>query len=322
MKLVAVCDEIEQKAEVAARRWSARSYYGDVETMLRKEQLQFLSVCTPPLAHTDIVCKALESGVNVICEKPLAMKTREVERMMAKASAGTAKLTMICNELYNPAVIRARRVLEWLHQQPNRVEFQMLRSPNDKLSFREHWSHNLPGGVFGEMMIHGIYVIRHFLGDLAVQSVRVDKRNEHGSMKHDELRASLRSGEKHGEIHISFNSPQHQVIMDLYGEKNSVRADLFTSDVFFLRNSDARYTAKAAEAMTQASVAMGNAVGIMRDAASYHLGRLRSSHEGNIRAFVDSVLNGTPPPLSLEDMHALVNTQEQITGLIDADDSP
>jgi predicted dehydrogenase len=250
------------------------------------------------------------------------MTRREVERMTAKARSGSAKLTMICNELYNPAIIRTQRVLESLHQQPSRVEFQMLRCSNDRLSFREHWSHNLPGGVFGEMMIHGIYVIRHFLGDLTVQGVHVEKRNEHGWMKHDELRASLRSGEKHGEIHISFNSPQHQVITDLYGEKNSVRADLFTSDVFFLRNGDGRYAAKAAEAMTQASVAMGNAVGIMRDAASYHLGRLRSSHEGNIRAFVDSVLNGAPPPLSLEDMHALVNIQEQITGLIDADDSP
>jgi predicted dehydrogenase len=317
MKVVAVCDEIEEKAEAAARHWGVGAHYTDIEAMLRKEQLRFLSVCTPPLTHTDIVCKALESDVNVVCEKPLAMTTVDVERMMGRVRAGTAKLTMICNELYNPAILRAGKILESLHQQPKLVEVQFLRPANDKLLRPEHWSHSIPGGMFSETLIHGIYLIRHFLGDLTPRDVHLSKQRDH-EWKWDEMRASLGSNEKEGVVHISFNSPYRQNLMDLYGEENGVRADFFNSDVFLLRNAERRYSAKAAEVWTQTSVAMENALGILRDAALYHFNKIHTSHEANIRSFVNSVLNGVPPPVSLADVHAMVNTQQQITDSIDA----
>ena len=314
MKLVAVCDVIRERALAAARRWGVHSHYGDFETMLSREDLEFLSVCTPPFTHADMVCRALDAGVNVVCEKPLAMTAKEVERMTVKANAGTAKLTMICNELYNPALSRAMRVLESLRDQPRAAEFQVLKPADQgKHSIRGHWCHNIPGGPFGELIIHGISVLRHCLGDLTVGSIQLDKQG--GS----ELRASLRSDKKRGNLLISLNSPRLQIMLDLYGIRNSVRADLFSGDVFLFRSdSKLHFAAAAAEATTQASVAMGNALGILRRAASCRLGRRHSEHMANIAAFVDSVLNGKALPLSLEDMRVLVSTQEQITELIDA----
>lgn len=320
VKLVAVCDEVEEKAAVVAKRWEVRSYYTDLETMLRKEQLRFLSVCTPPLTHTDIVCIALESGVNVICEKPLAMATKEVDRMKEKLNVRNAKLGMICNQVYNPAVIKAQRIFESLQQQPKRVDIQVLKPPSDKHSLRQHWCHSLPGGAFSEFLIHPLYLVRHFLGDLALTSIELHK-SEHEWMKYNELQVSLGRAERQARIRTSFNSLRHHFIMDLYGEKNAVRVDLSARDVFLLRRDDLRYLPFLNEAVMQVSVALGNTFRLLEDVASHHLGRIHSSHEANIRLFVDSVLYERPQPLSMEDMRALVNTQEEVIGLIDSYDS-
>jgi predicted dehydrogenase len=109
--------------------------------------------------------------------------------------------------------------------------------------------------------------------------------------------------------------------MDLYGEKNALRVDLINHDVFLLRDYKRRYAGKAAEALMQLSVTIDNGLSSLREAVSYHSKRIHSPHQRNIRSFVASVLNGTVPPISFEDMHTLVSTQERITGLIDSYDS-
>jgi predicted dehydrogenase len=242
------------------------------------------------------------------------MTTADVERMIAEVNGGAAKLTMVRNFLYNPGVIRAGRILESLNQHPRLVEFQILVPPDDNLTLQQHWCHNLPGGVFSEFLPHAIYLLRQFLGELELTSLDLLKLSAREWMKYDELQVSLGSREGQGKIRASLNSPHHRYIMDIYGETSAVRVDLYTRDVFPLRGNNMPFAAKIAEATKQASAAIAN----LRVATSYHVGRKHSPHEINMRLFVDSVLKGKAPPISLDEMQVLVKTQEQITELIDA----
>jgi predicted dehydrogenase len=317
-RLSAVCDIVEQRAISTASKWGAKTYYTDLDDMLRKERLQFLSVCTPPLTHTKIVCSAMDSGVNVVSEKPLAMTVKEVEQIAETARRGTSKLTMICNMLYKPAVARARSLFTSLKQEPTYVEVSFLKRPDDPLSAdRSHWCHKLPGGAFAEVLIHAIYLARSFVGDLPVRGIHTDKLGELDWMRYDELNVFTASSEKMADIHLSFNSPQYHAIIDLYGRDNAVRADLNTNDVFLLRDRHKRFARKGAEALKQATTALENAVRIFPEALVFHMNRYQTPHEVCIRAFVDSIANGTPPPVSFEDLHSLIRTQETITTLID-----
>lgn len=45
--------------------------YDDLQTMLREEQPNLVSVCTPPSEHDQPTLSALEAGAHVLCEKPL-----------------------------------------------------------------------------------------------------------------------------------------------------------------------------------------------------------------------------------------------------------
>jgi predicted dehydrogenase len=53
--------------------------------MLSSCDLDLVSVCVPNRMHAETVDMALEAGINVLCEKPLALSYREAKRLFEKA---------------------------------------------------------------------------------------------------------------------------------------------------------------------------------------------------------------------------------------------
>jgi predicted dehydrogenase len=62
--------------------------YDDLAELLRAEHVDVLHVCTPNTLHAEQVLLALERGVHVVCEKPLAVSAEESARMVEAAEAG------------------------------------------------------------------------------------------------------------------------------------------------------------------------------------------------------------------------------------------
>jgi len=61
--------------------------YTDFDKMLADAKLDAVSITLPTYLHPDCSVKALEAGVNVLCEKPMALNAKECERMMAAAKS-------------------------------------------------------------------------------------------------------------------------------------------------------------------------------------------------------------------------------------------
>jgi 1,5-anhydro-D-fructose reductase (1,5-anhydro-D-mannitol-forming) len=59
--------------------------YMDFEKMVREAELDIVSITLPTFMHADYTIKALEAGVNVLCEKPMALNVGECERMIDAA---------------------------------------------------------------------------------------------------------------------------------------------------------------------------------------------------------------------------------------------
>ena len=53
--------------------------------MIKNEKLDGVSVCTVPSTHREIVLDLLDAGINVLCEKPLAISGTEALEMTQKA---------------------------------------------------------------------------------------------------------------------------------------------------------------------------------------------------------------------------------------------
>lgn len=82
--VAAVCGRTQAGADAFAAETGARAWTG-LEAMLDTEQLDVLHVCTPNNLHAPQTLLALEHGLHVVCEKPLALNTEESARMLAEA---------------------------------------------------------------------------------------------------------------------------------------------------------------------------------------------------------------------------------------------
>ncbi len=82
VEVAAVCGRTTEAAEAFEEGRS----YRDLEELLESERVDVLHVCTPNHLHAEQALAALERGVHVLCEKPLAVSTEESSRMVAAAA--------------------------------------------------------------------------------------------------------------------------------------------------------------------------------------------------------------------------------------------
>lgn len=95
-------DDVELRALVSRRndpqplmrRWGFRSAYPTVEAMLAAERLDAFFVLTPRSEHLEATRLALESGLDVFCEKPLATRADDA-RALAELAERTERILMV-----------------------------------------------------------------------------------------------------------------------------------------------------------------------------------------------------------------------------------
>jgi len=95
--IVAICDADKQKIESGegttgningaeqAVDLSGLELYTDFDKILKEANLDALSITLPTFLHKEFTIKALEAGVNVLCEKPIAINLSECEAMISAA---------------------------------------------------------------------------------------------------------------------------------------------------------------------------------------------------------------------------------------------
>ncbi|WP_206662956.1 Gfo/Idh/MocA family protein [Anaerobacillus alkaliphilus] len=71
------------RTEELKKETGVESVYGDWQEMLDNEQLDLVAVASAPLLHHEMVLKAYEKGLHVLCEKPFAKDTAQAVEMLA-----------------------------------------------------------------------------------------------------------------------------------------------------------------------------------------------------------------------------------------------
>lgn len=102
--LVAVCDTDPARLAAASEKYGVPGY-SDVAALLDNVLPDVVHVCTPHNQHVDPAIAALERGINVISEKPLASTTADGERLAAAATASSARIGICFQNRYNLAVM-------------------------------------------------------------------------------------------------------------------------------------------------------------------------------------------------------------------------
>jgi predicted dehydrogenase len=110
-RVTAVSDVIEANALTRAREVGGARVFGDFRTLIAEAEIDAVDICLPHHLHRDAILAAAAAGKHILCEKPLCLDRRqalEVSRAIKESG-----VTLMCahNQLYYPAVQRARELL-------------------------------------------------------------------------------------------------------------------------------------------------------------------------------------------------------------------
>jgi len=86
-EVVAVCDVDEARAKELA---GGGATYTDWRQLLAHEKPDAIFVCVPPLAHKDVTLAALDQGIHVYLEKPIARGLEDARAIVDAAAASKA----------------------------------------------------------------------------------------------------------------------------------------------------------------------------------------------------------------------------------------
>jgi UDP-N-acetyl-2-amino-2-deoxyglucuronate dehydrogenase len=111
-KLVAVCDIIKTRADDLAERYNAKAYYALSDLLLNEKDIDVISVCTPNGLHASHSIQCLQGGINVLCEKPLCIYSKDGQAMIDTAEESKKKLFVVKSTRYNPVIINLKKIID------------------------------------------------------------------------------------------------------------------------------------------------------------------------------------------------------------------
>lgn len=204
--IAGVVTETPASARANLERWPIERSYESLEAMLSGARLDALFVLTPKQLHRPFVSAALEAGIDVFCEKPLAT-TLEDARAMAGLAERTGRLLMVgFNRRYAEVYRRAR---EEFRERP--VQFCVAQK-------------NRPGSEYRatlENAIHMVDLLRWFCGEAQAVTAHTsapDPYHEDGTL------ALIRfAGGAIGSLVAARTAGEWDERFDVYGGRTSVR---------------------------------------------------------------------------------------------------
>jgi len=243
-RIVAIASGHRDHAEKVAREFGIEHVESDWRALVARDDVDLVSIVTPPVKHCEMTLAALENGKAVLCEKPMAMNAVEA-RQMTESAREASVLALIDHELrFLPGRIKLRKLL-------NEGDIGTVR--HAKLVFRSDsradidrpwnwWSDERQGGgALGAIGSHVIDGFRWLLGtDVSEVScnlathIRERKDEESGDSRavttDDEANLLLRFAESEltkdatGNVSLSMVEPgkaEHR--LEIFGSRGALK---------------------------------------------------------------------------------------------------
>ena len=110
-KLISVCDTNKQRSLTAGQNYKVRNYY-NLKKMLKNENLDIVSVCTPSGYHFEDSMEIAKKNINVITEKPMAILSEHGNEMIREFKKRKLKLFVVKQNRNNPSIKVIKKAIE------------------------------------------------------------------------------------------------------------------------------------------------------------------------------------------------------------------
>lgn len=182
IELVAVCDLNE---ELKSRAPEGVPFYTDYREMMRAQRPDVVHVCLPHHLHYPVSKDLVEMGVNVFCEKPVALNTAQAEEFAALETAHPEVKIGIClqNRLNETTVELKRRVDSGEYGRVTGIRgFVPWYRPPEYYAvkpWRGTWA-KAGGGTMINQSLHTLDLMYYLGGDVERVHAMVGQLNDYG----------------------------------------------------------------------------------------------------------------------------------------------
>lgn len=226
-ELVVISAAHEESARNLAKKMGCEHAVG-WETVVSRNDLDCVMICTPPHIHAKIAIAAMKSGKQVLCEKPLARNSQEAKEMVTEAKKNNVVLKCGFNHRYHPAIRKARDLLDTGrlgHPYFIRGTYGICGRPG----YEKEWRADPNIAAGGQLMEQGIHLIdlsRWFLGEFSMVFAVTNNFYWRTEPLEDNAFVLLRSEEgRTASLHSSLTQWKNTFCLELYGSDGYVSVD-------------------------------------------------------------------------------------------------
>jgi predicted dehydrogenase/nucleoside-diphosphate-sugar epimerase len=311
--LAGICDLDRTRASRIAERFGIPGAYGSLKEMAAAEHLDVVHVLTPPAFHAAVTLEALELGLHVFVEKPLATTVEDCDRIAEAARRAGRTVGVNHSLLRDPFVMRA-------------LDIARSGALGDVLTvdyFRSSDYPPWPGGPvppqyrdggypFRDLGVHALYVMAAFLGEISDVQAWFTTKGGDPNLLCDEWRAVIRCAKGSGQFQLSWNVRPLQSMLVVQGTRGVMRADLFSMAVTTRRSSP------LPKAIERAWNPLGEALSTLVQVPSNVLRFLRKKilpYQGlrtMIADYYAALAAGKPAPCTVEEARPIVDWTERV----------
>ena len=165
----ALVDPNPERTATIGKKFPHARHFQDVETMLAETAPDLAIIVTPHRFHADHTVKCLEKGLHVLCEKPMATRTADCDRMIEAAQKGGRILAVGHFRRFFPSSMMIKKILDVGLFGPAKsfrfLEGEIYSWPAQTGSFFRRAEAG--GGVLIEAGVHTMDLLLWWLGDVA-----------------------------------------------------------------------------------------------------------------------------------------------------------
>jgi predicted dehydrogenase len=165
--VTALCDPNPSALSAASRASGIGATWSDPFALLRDAEIDAVIIATPNRFHRDLAVKAVERGLHVLCEKPLAMTVDEARQMLDAAERASVRHMTAFTYRFVPAMRYLRHLVTsgaigtpW-HFRAQRFQDWGRRA----IGWRQRLSEAGTGEV-GDMLSHRLDFAHHTIGPI------------------------------------------------------------------------------------------------------------------------------------------------------------
>jgi predicted dehydrogenase len=233
LEITAVADISPARREAAARALPNARIYASHEELLAAadtSSLDFVDICTPPYAHAEIAIAALDKGLHVLCEKPLATRASDARAMLSKATEARRVIYPAHNYRHAPVIKAVRSILdEGTIGKVHLATLETFRTTHARGTpeWSEHWRREMQhsgGGIAMDHGSHTFYLAFEWLrAHPTAISATTSSRDGGANEETFSARVTFPTGVAHATL--TWAAGFRKVIYTLHGERGAIRVE-------------------------------------------------------------------------------------------------